>query len=121
MQIEALVAKSAVEALGEAVLDRLARPNEAQLDAVQVGPLIECLARALGAIVEDQAVRVSTALLSHSVEHSRRTLARQRSVELDRRAFPSGIIDHVQHARDAARGQGVAHEIHRPVESCHAS
>ncbi len=41
--VEALVAKLAVEALDEAVLDRLARPDEDQRHAAVVGPLVEAL------------------------------------------------------------------------------
>ena len=40
--IEALVSKLAIEALDEAVLYRLAWTDESELDAVAIGPLIEC-------------------------------------------------------------------------------
>ena len=48
MLIEALVPKLPVEALDVRVFDRLAGPNEAELDPVRVRPRFECPARKLG-------------------------------------------------------------------------
>lgn len=49
--VETLVAQATVETLDETVLDGFAGPDELQRDPARVGPLIEMLARELGAVV----------------------------------------------------------------------
>jgi hypothetical protein len=49
--VQTLVSELAVEAFDEAVLDRLARANEAELDASPVGPGIHRAAHELRAVV----------------------------------------------------------------------
>ena len=55
--VEAFIAKLAVEAFHVGVLDRLARANETQRDAVSVGPRIERASGKLRSVVDDDAPR----------------------------------------------------------------
>src|SRR5690606_30092462 len=116
VQIEALVAKLSVEALDEAVLDRLTRSDEGQGHASLVGPLLERPAGALRAVVEDDAAGVATALSSDGVQDSPDSMTGERGVDLDRQAFARGVVDDVERTKDAAAGQRVAHEVERPLD-----
>ena len=57
MSVQTLVAELAVEALDEAVLDRLARTDEVELDASAVGPSVERSTGEFRPIVDDQGPR----------------------------------------------------------------
>lgn len=57
--VQALLAEPAMETLDAAVLHRPARGNEVQRDLVRVSPLVQCLRRELGAVVERSGFRPS--------------------------------------------------------------
>lgn len=115
MDIQALVAELPVEALDEAVLDGLAGPNEDQLDAVLVGPLVQGAARALRAVVEHQPAGIRAALCRDPIEDPSRARARERCVDFDRQTLTGRVVAHVEDAERATAGQGIQHEIHGPL------
>ena len=57
---QALVSELPVEALDETVIDRPTWPNEPQLDAALVGPLIKSIAGELRPVVDDYPIRQRT-------------------------------------------------------------
>jgi hypothetical protein len=112
--IQTLVSELAVEALDIAVLNRLPRTDEAELDALSVSPCIESSASELRPVVRDHSDRLSSRL-EEAIEHAGYTLSGQCGVDLDRQAFPTEIIDDVKCPKAAARRQAVCHEVHRPT------
>jgi hypothetical protein len=72
--VETLVAEPAIEALGEGVLNRLARLNEPERAAARVRPLIERFAGELRSVVANDRLRVA-AFARHRVEHAHDALA----------------------------------------------
>ena len=53
MEIQALIAELPIEALDEAILDRLAWTDEDELNPVLVGPLVQSPACELGPVVDN--------------------------------------------------------------------
>src|SRR5262245_34138265 len=86
MLVQALLAESAVEALGKRVLHGLARSDEVKLDAVCPG--IQSLARELGTVVDHDRLREAVQLAS-AVEHARHSLTSNGRVHLDGRRQPA--------------------------------
>ena len=68
--VQALVAKTSVEAFHKGVLRRLARGNELELHAVAIGPLIQSAAGELRSLVGANCLR-QAAKLCGLVEHPR--------------------------------------------------
>ena len=95
VDIEALVAKTAVEALDEGVLDGLAGVDELQLDLLLIGPVIEHPARQFRSVVEH---------LDHAYPW-------KRGSDLDGCGFAGAGIEDRQHPQPAPRGQGVTDEV----------
>ena len=60
--VEAFLAQPSVEALGEGVLDWLARANEVELDAACMRPRIECAPGELRAVIDDDRLREAVQL-----------------------------------------------------------
>src|SRR5215217_587965 len=68
MAVETFVAQSSMKALDKRVLHRLARFNEAQLDAPLVGPLIDGLASQLRSVIQHDLIW-GTALDGQPLQH----------------------------------------------------
>ena len=109
MLVQALVPQLAVEALQEAVLLRLARRDVVPFDAVLLGPLKHGIAGELGAVVEDDHLRL--AALGHDpIEHAGNPRTGQRGIDLGGSSSrvswsstlntpeaPARLLEHVRH------------------------
>ena len=93
--VEALVTKLTVEALDNAILDRLSRPDEIQPNPMAIGPRIECSAGKLGSVVHHQADGLAT-LLDGPFQDPCDPLTGQRGIDFDRQALPDEVIDHIE-------------------------
>lgn len=60
MLVQAFIPEAAVEALDERVLDRLARLDEGERDAMLIGPLIHGFAAKLRPVVADNCAWIAT-------------------------------------------------------------
>lgn len=108
VRVEALVAKAAVEALGECVLGRFARLNELEVDAVVCRPLHEPKARELAAVVADDATWL-TAFGDGAVEHLGDLGRGQRARCLHRDRLAGEVVDRGEHPVAAAVFELVVH------------
>src|SRR5690606_4758038 len=114
VEVQAVVAEGAVEALDEAVLHRLARLNEVDLDATGIRPGVERPARELRTVVGHDHVGQAS-LAPQALEHLDDPHSWQRMRHLDRQAFTRELVDDVQAAEATSAGQRVTHEIHAPA------
>src|SRR5688572_13386643 len=112
MLVQALVAEPAVEALDVGVLDRLAGPDEVQLDAALVCPGVQHLAGELGTVVADDAFG-QAAYLRDRGEDLRHAETAEGGVDLDGQRLAGEVIDDIKGAKHAAAVERVADEVHR--------
>ena len=83
-----------IETLDETVFDRSAWPNEPQLDAVLVGPLIKRLAGELRSVVDDDPLRERTTQ-RNPAGNPADSYPGYRGVDLDRQTLTSGVVDNI--------------------------
>src|SRR4029450_8688589 len=112
--VQAFVAKLPVEAFNKGVLDRLARSDEAQLHAADVGPGVEGAAAEFRAVVHHQNLGQPDRF-GETLEDADDAQARQRSIDFDGDTFAREVVDDVQGAETAPIGERIDHEIHRPA------
>src|SRR5690606_36119384 len=113
VEVQAVVAEGAVEALDEAVLHRFAGLHEVDLDATGIRPGVERPARELRTVVGNDHVG-ETSLAPQALEHLNDPHSWQRMRNLDRQAFARQLVADVQAAEATSAGQRVAHEIRAP-------
>ena len=111
MDVEALVPEPAVEALDEAVLHRMPRPNEVQRDAPLRRLVVERLRHEFRPVVAHDHVRQSADQLQ-PLQRVHDPHGRQRALDQQHGTFPRGIIDHGPDTKGASIDQRVAHEVH---------
>ena len=114
MQVQAVVAEGAVEALDECVLRRLAGLDVLELDSASIGPRIERSARKLRPVVRDDRCR-QPLLLAKSFEHLDHPGCRNRMRHVDRQALPIELIQDREASEPSPRTQCVRHEVHAPA------
>src|SRR5262249_39343697 len=108
------IAKLAVEAFDERVLDGPPGFNELQPDAAIVGPRIKGAADKLWTVVQEQ--RHGTASeRTKSLQHAGDADAGNRSGHFDRDAFAGEVIDAIDGPKGASVRQGIRREVHRPA------
>src|SRR5579863_6388401 len=108
MLVEALVAEATVEALDIGVLDRAARLNEVQFDAVLVRPEVESSASEFRTVVDHDEFGCSP-LRQQPIEDADDTLPRKRAVDLHGEAFAAALIDDIESPESPRTRQRVAH------------
>jgi len=111
--VQTLIAKLTVEALDVGVLDRLAGPNEAELDPTAIGPGVQRAAGEFRTVVADDHLRQADAV-RQTVEDTDDAGTGQRAVDFDGWALVAEVVDDVERTEAAAVGQRVGHEVHRP-------
>lgn len=104
MFVEALVAQAAVERFDVGILVRFARFNQAQLDAMLVGPSNHRLTAELLAVVAANDLG-QAAGERQAIHHARHAHAGDRSFDLDDDSLVRGVIDNRQAFDDAALGR----------------
>ena len=113
VDVQALVAQPTVERLDQPVLRGLSRPDEIELDAASIGPLVERLGRELGAVVDGDRLAAARAM--------RRPVQGVDDARPVRRSWPpehtlaTPLIDHRQHPKRAAVEHLVVDKVHAPV------
>ena len=110
--VQALVAQFAVEALDEAVLDRVSRPAAIGPDASGVGPLVEREAHEFGAVVDDDRGR-RAARGPERLEGRCDPIRPEARIEGERQRLRGEGAHDGQGAEAPAIDRGVAREIHR--------
>lgn len=104
-----------VEALDEAVLDRLAWTNRVQLNVVFGRPGGELLARESRAVVNDN-LPGKPPLLAKLDEHADDASRRQREVHRDAHLLAAAVFEQVEGLKRPPVPQRVAHEVHQPTD-----
>lgn len=111
--VEAFIPEAAVEAFDEGVLGGLAGLNQFELDAVPIGPLVQCPPRELWPLVGSDSSGIA-AEGRDAVEDAGDIGAADGLICDDVDGFPRVVIDHGQALDPAAAGQRIEDEIHRP-------
>lgn len=114
MLVQAFVTHAAMETLAVGVLDRFARVDELQVNAMLAGPLAQHVADEFRAIVQDDLCG-EWALTSQSVQDADDAASRQTGVDFQGERLPGEDIDDAQDPDRAAGGQRVVQEIQRPL------
>ena len=113
VQIQALIAKPAVEALDMGVLRGLAGVNEISRHAMCIGPSVQDAPSKLWTIVH--ANPFGRAKGAHElVEDTRDAWAWERGVDFQHQALTSHPIEQIQRAKTASIDEHVLHEVHTP-------
>ena len=111
--VEHLVAEALVEALDEGVLVRLAGLDEAQLDALRLGPIGEGISRHLRTVVQTD--RLRRAVDGHQlVEHPGQAHRGDRGADLDAQRLAVALVDDVERPERPPVVKRVAHEVQGP-------
>lgn len=114
---EALVAKRAIAALDEDVLDGLARTDELQRHAAFVRPAVQRLPGESGAIVTHDAPW-KPAHSGQPCEHLGEAQGRQRVRDHDGQALARELVDQREAPKWPAFGQGIGNKVHAPALRC---
>ena len=114
VQVEALVAETAVEALGKRVLHRLAGVDELEFDTESSRPLLEVRARELGAVVADEPFG-PTSLLDGLEQLDGHVRGAQRGADFHSDALAREVVDDREHADGATVRELVVNEVHAPT------
>ena len=110
---QALVAELAVEALGIAVLPRLARIDERGFGAGLGKPSKDRVADELGAVVGSKVARCAM-LRDQPREHLDHARRADRATDVDRQALLGVLVDHRQALDLLAAGAGIEYEVVGP-------
>ena len=114
MLVEALVPQTAVEALHDPVLLRLARRDVVPFDPAFLLPAQDGVARQFGAIVRDDHGRSATPG-DDPIQLAADPYARERGVHHDRQRFAGEVVDHAQRAEATAIRKRIGHEVQAPA------
>lgn len=111
--VEALVSERAVEAFDEAVLDRLPRLDEVELDVSLFGPGRQRDAQELRSVVRHQSARKPKGF-RELIEHSHHPIGRDGRRDLDPRHLSRAEIHDRERPQPAPIDEPVVDEVHRP-------
>ena len=105
---------SFVDHLRAWILDGSPGSDEAQCDAVLIGPGVEHAASKLRSVVHDDA-RGQADRGGQAVQDARHAQPRQRPIDFDRDAFTGVVVDEVQRREAATVGECVDRKVHGPA------
>lgn len=99
--VRAFVPQTAIEALDQAVLHRLARRDVMPFDLAFLLPFQHRVRVQLGSVIADHHTRIA-AHFGDPIQFAGDTVSRQRSVDDRRQAFSAEVVDHAEDAEPAA-------------------
>ena len=114
VEVQTLISEATVEALNETILDRFPGSNEAELDVVQIAPLVEYLARELWTVITEDSFWFS-ATIYQRLQCSGHSQTTDIQIHVQSQAFSGEFINHIQSPESPATSNTVGHEVHRPL------
>ena len=112
--IQTFSAEPSVEAFDEGVLRRLPGFDEVQRNTVRLRPFEDRLRGQLGTVVPNQALG-KTPELGQVIEEAGEPFTGDRQIDELTGTFPAVVVDDVEDAEPAPRGELVRHEVQRPA------
>ena len=112
--VQIFIAEPSVEAFDEGVLRRLPGFNEVQRNTVRLRPFEHRLRGQFGTVVHDQALG-QTPELGQVIEEAGEPFAGDRQIDELTGTSPAVVVDDVEDAEPAPRGELVGDEVQRPA------
>src|SRR5262249_42749354 len=114
MHVQALVAQASVERLDESVLYGFAGPDEVELDAALIRPVLERSGGELRAVIDGDRAR-DRAAAEDSIEGDGHGAARHGGGDLQQWTLATPLVDYREHPELPSVGQRIVDEIHAPA------